>query len=146
MLYEVITQPFELVKAQGLKQIISVTTVFSSLQMYKTRLLFLQLELFFNWKKERYKICNNTHPYYFPKRKKEKKESHPSSEGMQRCKGGEVRAVYIPLLLCQPGTYICCSFYFFWANNQHRHFRGGGRGYGGQNIFKRCLQSSFYRF
>jgi len=34
-------------------------------------------------------IHKHTTPlYYFPKRKKEKKESHPSSGRMQRCKGG----------------------------------------------------------
>jgi hypothetical protein len=67
----------------------------------------------FQLKKKIYRICSNTHPYYFPKRKKEKKESYLSSGGMQRCKGGEARAVYIPLLLCQPGTYICSLFYSF---------------------------------
>ena len=66
--------------------------------------------------------------YYFPKRKKEKKESRPSSGRMQRSKGGEERAVYIPLLLCQPGTYICFSFYFFWANNL-RHSLGWWSGF-----------------
>ncbi|WP_130276794.1 hypothetical protein [Cecembia calidifontis] len=42
--------------------------------------------------------------HYFSKRKKEKKESPPSSGRMQKSKGGEERAVYIPLLFCQPGT------------------------------------------
>ncbi len=37
-------------------------------------------------------------------------------------------AVYIPLLLCQPGTYICSSFYFFWAN-MHRHSLGWWSGF-----------------
>jgi hypothetical protein len=29
---------------------------------------------------------------------------------MQKSKGGEERAVYIPLLFCQPGTFLCFSF------------------------------------
>jgi len=46
-------------------------------------------------------------------KRKPKKESFISSGRMQRCKGGEVRAVYIPLHLCQPGTYLCFSFIGF---------------------------------
>jgi len=83
------------------------------------------------------------HPPILFSQKKKGKKRKPSHQWRAAKVQGRRRhgAVYIPLLLCQPGTYICCSFLFFWANNQHRHFRGGGRGYGGQAL--KGLTSAF---
>jgi hypothetical protein len=54
---------------------------------------------------------------HFQKEKKQKKKKAiPSSGGLQKSKGGEARTVYIPLLFCQPGTFLCFSFYcVFWS-------------------------------
>jgi len=53
-------------------------------------------------------------PYYFPKRKKEKKESHPSSEGMQRCKGGGGTEPFIyPCFFVSPELTLAFLFISF---------------------------------
>ncbi len=45
--------------------------------------------------------------------KKEKKECYLSKWRDAKVQGRRKNgAVYIPLLLCQPGAYICSSFYF----------------------------------